>query len=154
VLAQAVWGCQRAPSRSIALEHKSIPPELKLLSFDKGDLSTPAFRALNPRGRVPALEDDGFALYESAAIVEYLEDKYRGGIPSRTPALQPRSRSRHHRDLDRRCGAADLVIPGPFFWDLKRFAFQVEGVMAHDWMIRGPKLSGCSPLPLSLTCFS
>ena len=62
----------------LALEHKGIPYELKLLSFDKGDLATPAFRGLNPRGRVPALEDDGFALYESAAIVEYIEDKHPG----------------------------------------------------------------------------
>jgi glutathione S-transferase len=62
----------------LALEHKRVPYELKLLSFDKGDLATPAFRALNPRGRVPVLEDDGFALYESAAIVEYIEDKHPG----------------------------------------------------------------------------
>jgi glutathione S-transferase len=62
----------------LAVEHKGIPYELKLLSFDKCDLATPTFRALNPRGRVPALEDDGFALYESAAIVEYLEDKHPG----------------------------------------------------------------------------
>jgi glutathione S-transferase len=62
----------------LALEHKRVPYELKLLSFDKGDLATPAFRALNPRGRVPVLEDEGFALYESAAIVEYIEDKHPG----------------------------------------------------------------------------
>lgn len=62
----------------LALEHKGIPYQLKLLSFDKGDLATPAFRGLNPRGRVPVLEDDGFALYESAAIVEYIEDKHPG----------------------------------------------------------------------------
>jgi glutathione S-transferase len=60
----------------LALEHKGIPFEAKTLSFDKGDLKTPEFRALNPRGRVPVILDDGFALYESAAILEYLEDKY------------------------------------------------------------------------------
>jgi glutathione S-transferase len=66
----------------LALEHKHIPYELKTLSFDKGDLKTPEFRALNPRGRVPVVVDDGLALYESAAIVEYLEDKH-----SREPRL-------------------------------------------------------------------
>jgi len=62
----------------LALEHKGLPYELKMLSFDKGDLKTPEFRALNPRGRVPVIVDDGFALFESAAIVEFLEDKQPG----------------------------------------------------------------------------
>ena len=59
----------------LALEHKRIPHNWKLLSFDAGDLETPAFRAINPRQKVPAIVDDGFALHESAAILEYLEDK-------------------------------------------------------------------------------
>ena len=62
----------------LALEHKGIPYALKTLSFDAGDLKTPKFLALNPRHRVPVIVDDGFALYESAAIVEYLEDKWPG----------------------------------------------------------------------------
>jgi len=62
----------------LALEHKGIPYELKTLSFDAGDLMKPAFLVLNPRHRVPVIVDDGFALYESAAIVEYLEDKKPG----------------------------------------------------------------------------
>jgi glutathione S-transferase len=57
----------------LALEHKKLPYELRVLSFDKGDLKTPEFLAINPRGRVPALVEDGFAIYESAAIVEYLD---------------------------------------------------------------------------------
>jgi glutathione S-transferase len=39
----------------------------------EADFRNPEFAALNPRRRVPIIEDDGFALYESAAIVEYLE---------------------------------------------------------------------------------
>ena len=62
----------------LALEHKRIPYELRTLSFDAGDLKKPEFLAVNPRHRVPAIRDDGFALYESAAIVEYLEDKSPG----------------------------------------------------------------------------
>lgn len=62
----------------LALEHKRIPYELRTMSFDAGDLKRPEFRALNPRQKVPAINDDGFALYESAAIVEYLEDKWPG----------------------------------------------------------------------------
>src|SRR5262249_50560575 len=42
------------------------------------DLGKPEFAALNPRQRVPVIVDDGFVLYESAAIVEYLEEKSPG----------------------------------------------------------------------------
>src|SRR5207248_1754358 len=59
----------------LALEHKGMPYELKRLSFDAGDFKKPEFLALTPRHRVPVIVDDGFALYESAAIVEYIEDK-------------------------------------------------------------------------------
>jgi glutathione S-transferase len=59
----------------LALEHKRIPHNWKLLSFDAGDLQKPSFHAINPREKVPAIVDNGFALYESSAILEYLEDK-------------------------------------------------------------------------------
>jgi glutathione S-transferase len=60
----------------LALEHKGIPYELRVLSFDAGDTKTPQFLALNPRGRVPTIVDDGYALWESSAIVEYLEERH------------------------------------------------------------------------------
>lgn len=60
----------------LALEHKEIPYELKMLSFDKGDTRTPSFLAVNPRGKVPAIVDDGVAVAESTAIVEYLDEVY------------------------------------------------------------------------------
>ena len=60
----------------LALEYKGIPYKLKTMSFDAGDLKKPKFTALNPRQRVPVIVDRGFALYESAAIVEYLEDRW------------------------------------------------------------------------------
>lgn len=60
----------------LALEHKGIPYELRMLSFDKGDTRTPEFLAVNPRAKVPAIVEDGVAVSESSAIVEYLEDRY------------------------------------------------------------------------------
>lgn len=62
----------------LALEHKRLPYEAKRMSFDNGDLKTAEFTAVNPRQKVPALVDDGFAMYESAAMLEYLEDRYPG----------------------------------------------------------------------------
>ena len=66
----------------LALEHKAIAYERRVLSFDQGDTKKPEFLALNPRGRVPTIDDDGFVLYESNAIVEYLDEAYPGrGAP-------------------------------------------------------------------------
>lgn len=62
----------------LALEHKGIAYELRSMSFSGGDLRKPEFLAINPRGRIPAIDDQGFALYESVAIVEYLDEKYGG----------------------------------------------------------------------------
>ncbi len=62
----------------LALEHKPIAYEVKILSFSAGDLRKPEFTAINPRQKVPAIVEDGFALYESVAIVEYLDEKYAG----------------------------------------------------------------------------
>ena len=62
----------------LALEHKALPYERKVLSFDAGDTRKPEFLALNPRGRVPTIDDGGYVIYESNAIVEYLDDAYPG----------------------------------------------------------------------------
>lgn len=68
----------------LALEHKGLAYTQHTLSFTTGDLKTSAFLAVNPRGQVPAIVHDGFALAESAAIVEYLDDAFPD-----TPALFP-----------------------------------------------------------------
>ena len=60
----------------LALEHKRIPYELKVLSFADGDTKKPEFIAINPRHHVPTIVDDGFALWESGAILEYLEERF------------------------------------------------------------------------------
>jgi glutathione S-transferase len=59
----------------LALEHKGIAYEAKCLSFDANETRTPEYLKINPRGRVPAIVDDGFALYESNAIAEYLDER-------------------------------------------------------------------------------
>jgi len=60
----------------LALERKGIPYELKILSFSEGDTKKPGFRAVNARGKVPTIVDDGFVLGESLAILEYLDERF------------------------------------------------------------------------------
>ena len=62
----------------LALEAKGLAYERKVLSFAAGDTRKPEFVAINPRHRVPAIVDGDFTLYESNAIVEYLDEAYKG----------------------------------------------------------------------------
>lgn len=56
-----------------------VPCEVVTLSLADGSLRTPGYRALNPLGRVPTLEDGGVSFYESGAIVQYLLERYGEG---------------------------------------------------------------------------
>jgi glutathione S-transferase len=60
----------------LTLEVKRLPYESKLLEFSKGENKTATYLALNPRGKVPTLKDGDFVLYESLAIMAYLDRKY------------------------------------------------------------------------------
>lgn len=57
----------------IALLEKKIEHESIELDMAARAHKTPEYLALNPYGRVPTIDDDGFVLYESAAILQYLE---------------------------------------------------------------------------------
>ena len=60
----------------LVLEEKKLPYEAVLLSFSKGEHKSAEHLARSPHGKVPALTDDRLTLYESSAIVEYLEERY------------------------------------------------------------------------------
>jgi glutathione S-transferase len=58
--------------------HLNSPVELVLVDLSKGHHKKPDYLRLNPNGRVPVLDDDGFVLWESSAIIQYLADKTPG----------------------------------------------------------------------------
>lgn len=60
----------------LALELKGVAYESRLHQLSTGELRSTEYRALNPRGRVPTLVDEGFVLYESIAILAYLDRKF------------------------------------------------------------------------------
>jgi glutathione S-transferase len=72
------WASGSCPSWRVlfALELKGLAYESRLLDMSKQQHKSAEMLALNPRGKVPVLRDGDFAVYESMAIIAYLEAKY------------------------------------------------------------------------------
>ncbi|HLK11513.1 MAG TPA: glutathione S-transferase family protein [Candidatus Binatia bacterium] len=71
------------------LEEVGAPYELVRIDLSKNEQKRPAYLEVNPNGTVPALEDGDLRLFESAAICQYLADKFpeaRLAPPVGTPA--------------------------------------------------------------------
>jgi glutathione S-transferase len=58
------------------LEELGAPHELVHMDFTKGDHKKPEYLKIHPMGSLPAIEDNGFPMFESAAIVMHLADKH------------------------------------------------------------------------------
>jgi glutathione S-transferase len=71
-----------------ALEEAGLPYRTRLLAM--GDQDKPEYRAIQPFGQVPILEEDGFALFESGAIVLYIADR-SGGLLPKEPTARARA---------------------------------------------------------------
>lgn len=79
----------------IMLEEAALPYTVIAYNMLEGDHLTPAFRQINPNGRLPAIVDNEpigggapFAVFESGAILIYLAEKAGRFIPN-----DPRGRS-------------------------------------------------------------
>lgn len=66
---KALWCCEE-----IGLRYERIDAGAAF-----GLVNTPEYRKLNPNGLVPTIEDDGFVLWESNAVVRYLAAKHSEG---------------------------------------------------------------------------
>src|SRR5262245_47894601 len=70
---------------SITLEELELPYEVHVVNLLAGDQKQPAFLAINPNGRIPAIvdRDEGdFAVFESGAIMIYLAEKAGRLLPA------------------------------------------------------------------------
>ena len=73
-----LYGCPNSRSlRAVwALEEAAADYEYVPVDLFKGEARTPEFLALNPAGKLPVLVDGGLTLTESAAIVNYVSDRF------------------------------------------------------------------------------
>jgi glutathione S-transferase len=121
----------------IALIEKNIPADLVEVDMVARAHRSPAYLALNPYGRVPTLEEDGFTLYESTAILEYLEATH-----PQPPLLPEDARARalvsmHMKlcDLQLTRQTGMIIFPKRFLpkerWDEKAMAQAKKEIEKH-----------------------
>jgi glutathione S-transferase len=77
-----LWGHDSGPNAwrvAMILEELNVPYTHKMIDFP--DMKKAPYEAINPNGRVPAIEDPntGITLWESGAIIEYLVETYDKG---------------------------------------------------------------------------
>ena len=83
---------------------------------DAGGLDDPAFRAMNPQGKVPVLQDGDAAIWESNVIVRYLCAAYSAG---RLCPADPAERAQAEAWMDWTCATLQPAIGG-LFWAFYR----------------------------------
>jgi glutathione S-transferase len=82
----------------IALLEKGLEFVRVNVDLSKGEQKSPEYLKIHPFGQIPALDDEGFIIYDSTVINEYLEDEYP--YPSLMPSdSEGRARARLMEDL-------------------------------------------------------
>ena len=75
---------------ALFLEESGLPYEPIPVDTRKGEQHAPAYRAINPNGKVPAIVDDGATVFDSNAILLYLAEKTGKFLPEKTQAARGR----------------------------------------------------------------
>ena len=136
----------------LGLELKGLKYNSNLLEFSKREHLTPEILALNPRGQVPILKDGEHAIYESIAILVYLDRKNPekplfGTTPAETGFIWQRvfeSENYLSKPLDK-------IIRPIFFDDVKDNLHSIEKAAAYAhaefktmdaWLASSPYIAG------------
>lgn len=70
------WPLSRARMVHWMLEEIGTPYRVELVNIEKGEHKTPAFLAVNPMGKLPAISHRGTVVTETGAILTYLADEF------------------------------------------------------------------------------
>jgi glutathione S-transferase len=78
---RVLWGVgsHRTLRAHWALHELSVPYETKRIGSRTGETQTARYSLLNPRQKIPLLQDGDFTIAESPAIIIYLAEAYSGG---------------------------------------------------------------------------
>lgn len=63
----------------LVLAELDLPHEARLIDRDGGQLASPAYRALHPLGKIPAMETPDGPMFETAAMLLWLSDRHAPG---------------------------------------------------------------------------
>ncbi|KAG6441744.1 hypothetical protein O3G_MSEX001955 [Manduca sexta] len=112
------------PSLSVrqTLTQLEIPFELINVDFGKGEHMTAEYALMNPQKEIPVLDDDGFYLSESNAIMQYICDKYKPGSPLYPQDPQSRAIVNHRLCFNLASYYANIsaYTMAPIFFDYER----------------------------------
>ncbi|MBP2495539.1 glutathione S-transferase [Methylobacterium sp. PvP062] len=112
---KAVWG----------LDETGLPYDRVEAGGAHGVVNDPGYRTMNPNGLVPTLEEDGFVLWESNAILRYLA----ATGPALALPADPRARAQVEQWLDWQATSFTPAMRDAF-WQLYRAADPDRGLIA------------------------
>ena len=73
---------------ALLLEELGLPYEVVPVDTRKGEQFSPAYRAVNPNSKLPAIEDGDVKVFDSNAILLYLAEKTGRFLPANTPVAR------------------------------------------------------------------
>lgn len=129
-------------SAQLTLEEKGVPYRLEEIDIFAPGGPPPAYLERQPFGRIPAFEHDGFRLYETGAIIRYVDEAFPG--PPLQPA-EPRARARMNQVISILDSYAYRIL----VWDIfvERVRVPKQGRIADEAKI-------AAALPRAATCLA
>lgn len=129
-------------SARLALEEKGVHYRLEEVDIFAPGGPPAAYRERHPFGRIPALEHDGFRLYETGAIIRYVDEAFAG------PPLQPTEPTARAR-MNQAISILDNYAYRTLVWDIfvERVRAPAQGRTADEAKI-------AAALPKAATCLA